>query len=104
MLIDVLHECLLQSKNIEIQERAIILLRYYLPNNIVTIYHITTAKTHLFIHGQTSPYYDPRLQTKDLGLIVIKAPPFELIHIKNFRLTLKTTQISMDPLNDQLNA
>ena len=37
-LINVLHECFLNSKNIDIQERAIILLSYYVKHNIVLIH------------------------------------------------------------------
>jgi hypothetical protein len=35
-LINVLHECFLSSKSVEIQERAIILLSHYLKHNIVS--------------------------------------------------------------------
>lgn len=34
-LINVLHECLLNSKNADIQERATLLLAYFVPHNIL---------------------------------------------------------------------
>lgn len=34
-LINIIHEAMLNSKNIEIQERTIILLSYYVKDNIV---------------------------------------------------------------------
>jgi hypothetical protein len=35
-LINIIHEAMLNSKNIEIQERTIILLSYYVKDNIVS--------------------------------------------------------------------
>jgi hypothetical protein len=48
-LINVLHEAFLSSKNVEIQERAIVLLACYLPHHIVTppIYSSATSISSL---------------------------------------------------------
>lgn len=53
-LINVLHESFLSSKNVEIQERAIILMSYYLPQKLVPAPRSQFKNPNVFM-GKLSP-------------------------------------------------
>ena len=51
-LINVIHECLLQSRNVEIQERGIILLAHFVAKNILKNQNLFLGKiTPIVVRG-----------------------------------------------------
>lgn len=51
-LINVIHECLLQSRNVEIQERGIILLGHFVQHNILKNTNLYVGKiTPIVVRG-----------------------------------------------------